>query len=82
MAIHTSLHLTGHFCVFSFSKYTHERKTANLGVPYFVKEDFMKDNRGGMRRIEQNVEEDYVGNLRSNCFRERSYSKYNQVQCT
>jgi DnaJ family protein B protein 12 len=55
-------------------KYSYERKTNNLEVPYFVKENFERDYKGSIRRIEQQVEEDYLSNLRASCFRERNYS--------
>ncbi|CAG2164392.1 unnamed protein product [Oppiella nova] len=56
-------------------KYSYERKTQNLEVPYFVKENFERENKGSIRRIEQQVEEDYVSNLRASCFRERNYKE-------
>ncbi|CAG2117417.1 unnamed protein product, partial [Medioppia subpectinata] len=56
-------------------KYEYERKTSNLEVPYFVKENFERENKGSIRRIEQQVEEDYVSNLRASCFRERNYKE-------
>ncbi|XP_054156176.1 dnaJ homolog subfamily B member 14-like [Oppia nitens] len=57
-------------------KYQYERKTQNLEIPYFVRENFDKDNsKATIRRIEQQVEEDYVSNLRASCFRERNYKE-------
>ena len=47
-----------------------------LEVPYYVKESFIKDYQGSIRRVEQEVEEDYMTHLRQNCFRERNYSQY------
>ncbi|RWS20423.1 dnaJ subfamily B member 12-like protein [Leptotrombidium deliense] len=35
----------------------------------------MKDNRGSLHRIEADVEEEYLNNLRTNCYRERSYKE-------
>ncbi|XP_064602453.1 LOW QUALITY PROTEIN: dnaJ homolog subfamily B member 14-like [Liolophura sinensis] len=57
------------------SKYPVERKTHNLKVPYFVKEEFHIEYKGSLRRIERQVEEEYISNLRANCFRERSYKE-------
>lgn len=64
------------FLPLCFRKYPVERKTHNLKVPYFVKEEFHIEYKGSLRRIERQVEEEYISNLRANCFRERSYSEY------
>jgi len=56
-------------------KYLFERKTSNLEVPYFVKEHFDRDYKGNFKRIEAQVEEEFVTNLRSSCFRERNYKE-------
>ena len=58
-----------------FSKYSAERKTNHLHIPYYVKQDFRSNFAGDLRRMERQVEEEFVSNLRSNCWRERSYSK-------
>ena len=60
---------------FVLSKYRVERISNNLKVHYWVKEDFRPEFKSDLRRIERNVEEEYIGQLRSNCFRERNYSK-------
>ena len=46
----------------------------NLHVPYYVKENFHTDYQGSIRRLEVSVEEEYLANLRSACYREKSYS--------
>lgn len=51
------------------------RKTQNLNVPYFVKENFHSEYQGSVRRLELSVEEEYVSNLRHACYREKNYSK-------
>lgn len=56
-------------------KYMYERKTTHIEVQYYVKENFERDYKGNIRRIEANVEEEFITNLRSACFRERNYSK-------
>ena len=61
------------------SKYAFQRKTGSLQVPYYVKKSFHEDYTGSIRRLEQQVEDEYISNLRANCFRERSYSKYSFV---
>ncbi|XP_048760298.1 dnaJ homolog subfamily B member 14-like [Ostrea edulis] len=62
-----SLHRSG--------KYDTERTTSNLRVKYYVRNDFKVDFKGDLRRIERNVEEEYISNLRQNCWRERSYKE-------
>ena len=51
------------------------RTTHNLKIQYYVKQDFSSNFAGDLRRIERQVEEEYVSNLRTNCWKERSYSK-------
>ncbi|KAI1292181.1 DnaJ -like protein subfamily B member 12 [Halotydeus destructor] len=63
------------FSLAKTSKYINERKTTNLEVPYYVKENFEKDYRGSIRRVEAQVEEEFITNLRGACFRERNYKE-------
>ncbi|KAL4239656.1 DnaJ (Hsp40) [Mactra antiquata] len=56
-------------------KYSAQRKTAQLHIPYYVKQDFTANFAGDLRRIERQVEEEFVSNLRQNCWRERSYKE-------
>lgn len=61
--------------IYSFTKngkYTLEKHTVSLKVPYYVKENFNENYDGNIRRLEANIEEEYVGMLRHNCYRERS----------
>ncbi|XP_032824907.1 dnaJ homolog subfamily B member 12-like isoform X1 [Petromyzon marinus] len=52
--------------------HTEARHTMQLGVPYYVDKDFARDNKGqGLERVERSVEDDYVANLRNNCWKER-----------
>ncbi|XP_030630425.1 dnaJ homolog subfamily B member 12b [Chanos chanos] len=55
------------------SGHTHKRVTENLGVPYYVGEHFAKEYSGGarLRGVERSVEEDYISNLRNNCWKEK-----------
>ena len=55
------------------SKFSIQRKTLNLKVPYYVKENFHTEHHGSMRRLEMSVEEDYIQNLRQACYREKNY---------
>lgn len=54
-------------------KYNVNLKTRFNGVDYYVKKDFLQSFKGDRDRLEQQVEEDYVSNLKSNCFREQMY---------
>ena len=58
-------------------KYSRERKTRNLGVVYWVRDDFSAGRDGtSLRQIERHVEEDYIVELQHSCYRERNNSKY------
>lgn len=62
---------------FSFvRKYTVERLTVRMKVPYFVKENFHLEYQGSTARLDASVEEEYVTNLKHACYRERNYSEY------
>lgn len=56
-------------------KHPISRKTSNLNVPYFLKKDYQMESRAELRRIERQVEEEYISNLRNSCWRERSYKE-------
>ncbi|CAM1331987.1 DNAJB12 (predicted), partial [Pycnogonum litorale] len=49
------------------SKFIIPRTTSNLRISYFVKKDFEELYNGNLRRVEQEVEEEYIHNLRSSC---------------
>nr|UDN65253.1 DNAJB12 [Sogatella furcifera] len=51
------------------------RSTVNLRIPYYVKENFNTEYQGSLRRLETSVEEEYLTNLRSSCYREKSYKE-------
>jgi DnaJ family protein B protein 12 len=55
------------------NKFTARRVTSNLRVPYYVKPDFSTTFKGSLQRLEQQVEEDHINNLKSNCLNEKSY---------
>ncbi|XP_050800412.1 dnaJ homolog subfamily B member 14 [Gopherus flavomarginatus] len=51
---------------------TIKMKTENLGVIYYVNKDFRNEYKGvSLQKVEKNVEEDYVSNIRNNCWKER-----------
>lgn len=61
------------------SKYTDRRITKEHQVPYFVRNGFKEDSmsRLELSKLERQVEDDLLLELRQNCFREKSYSKSN-----
>lgn len=55
---------------------TVKRQTENLHVDYYVTRDFNSEFKGStLQQIEKNVEEDYVSNVRNNCWKERQTSE-------
>ncbi|KAM9477221.1 dnaJ homolog subfamily B member 14 [Clarias gariepinus] len=51
---------------------TVKRQTENLHVDYYVTRDFKSEYKGSaLQKIEKSVEEDYVSNVRNNCWKER-----------
>ncbi|CAI5449257.1 unnamed protein product [Caenorhabditis angaria] len=60
------------FSLHQTPKYTHHRLTKDLKVPYFVKSDFEAAYRGRLRNVEQQVEDDYIQQLRMNCYKEQN----------
>jgi len=57
------------------AKYNVKRATSSLRIPYYVKDSFSSDFTGSLRKLESNIEEDYLNVLRQNCFREKSYKE-------
>ncbi|XP_060883704.1 dnaJ homolog subfamily B member 12b [Labrus mixtus] len=52
--------------------YTQKRLTENLKVPYYVGEQVSKELTGGnLKTLERTVEDDYISNLRNNCWKEK-----------
>ncbi|GIY36683.1 dnaJ homolog subfamily B member 12 [Caerostris darwini] len=54
-------------------KYPYEKRTSNMKIPYYVKENFASDYQGSVQRLEAQVEEEYIANLRGACFKEKNY---------
>ncbi|KAM3623604.1 uncharacterized protein V6R79_013148 [Siganus canaliculatus] len=51
---------------------TIKRQTENLRVDYYVTKDFKSEFKGSaLQQIEKNVEDDYVSNVRNNCWKEK-----------
>ncbi|XP_073729450.1 dnaJ homolog subfamily B member 12a [Misgurnus anguillicaudatus] len=56
----------------SSTGHTNRRQTATLKVPYYVGDHFSEEYTGmKLKNVEQNVEEDYISNLRNNCWKEK-----------
>nr|XP_006630339.2 PREDICTED: dnaJ homolog subfamily B member 12 isoform X1 [Lepisosteus oculatus] len=52
--------------------HTHRRLTATLKVPYYVGEHFAEEYTGAnLKNIDRSVEDDYISNLRNNCWKEK-----------
>lgn len=57
--------------------YTQKRLTENLKVPYYVGEQFPREFTGmNLKNLERTVEDDYVSNLRNNCWKEKQQSMF------
>lgn len=54
-------------------KYSIQRKTTGLRISYYVKENFHQEFTGSLRRLERQIEEEYISHLRNKCFHEKSY---------
>ncbi|XP_056631835.1 dnaJ homolog subfamily B member 12 [Diorhabda carinulata] len=57
------------------SKYPILRKTYNLNIPYYVKDNFHLEYQGSVKRLEMSVEEEYIQTLKHACYREKSYKE-------
>ncbi|XP_078135870.1 dnaJ homolog subfamily B member 12b isoform X1 [Sander vitreus] len=56
----------------SSAGYTQRRLTENLKVPYYVGEQFSREFTGlNLKNLERTVEDDYISNLRNNCWKEK-----------
>lgn len=59
--------------IFDFRKYPVHRQTSFRKITYFVKDNFHSDYTGDLRRLEINIEEDYINSMRTKCIREKEY---------
>lgn len=58
------------------TKYIFRRQIEKFGIEYYVKEDFEKQYRGqDLKRVESQVFEDYLYELRNRCLREKNYKE-------
>ncbi|XP_022354925.1 dnaJ homolog subfamily B member 12 isoform X3 [Enhydra lutris kenyoni] len=56
--------------------HVHRRVTDHLNVVYYVADTFSKEYTGSsLKTVERNVEDDYIANLRNNCWKEKQQSE-------
>ncbi|KAJ8418215.1 hypothetical protein AAFF_G00139240 [Aldrovandia affinis] len=56
--------------------HTQKRLTGTLKVPYYVGEHFSEEYAGTkLKSVERSVEEDYISNLRNNCWKEKQHKE-------
>lgn len=64
------------FSLHPTTKYIFRRQIEKYGIEYYVRDDFEKQYRGqDLRRVESQVFEDYVYELRNRCLREKNYKE-------
>ncbi|XP_068184279.1 dnaJ homolog subfamily B member 12a isoform X2 [Antennarius striatus] len=51
----------------------HKRHTANLKVLFYVGDRFNEEHSNNLKNVERSVEEDYISNLRNNCWKEKQH---------
>ncbi|KAM9327266.1 dnaJ homolog subfamily B member 12 [Gastrophryne carolinensis] len=52
--------------------HVHRRVTEHLKVPYFVADNFEEEyTRNSLKQVERSVEEDFIANLKNNCWKEK-----------
>ncbi|KAJ8013560.1 hypothetical protein DPEC_G00031030 [Dallia pectoralis] len=52
--------------------HTNKRYTESLRVPFYVGDSFAREYKGlNLKSVERNVEDDYISNLRNNCWKEK-----------
>lgn len=61
--------------IFKFRKYPIYRQTSLRQITYFVRENFQTEYTGDLKRLELNIEEDYINSIRTKCIREKEYCK-------
>lgn len=56
--------------------HVHRRVTEHLKVIYYVSENFADEYTGtNLKNVERSVEDDYIANLRNNCWKEKQQSE-------
>lgn len=63
--------------------HVHKRVTDHLSVVYYVSDTFSEEYTGSsLKTVERNVEDDYIANLRNNCWKEKQQSECTCVSLT
>ena len=58
----------------------HKRHTSHLKVPFYVGDRFNEEYSGNnMKNLERSVEDDYISNLRNNCWKEKQQSEFTEM---
>lgn len=58
------------------SGHVNKRHTSALKVPFYVGDRFNEEFSGSnLKQVEKSVEEDYISNLRNNCWKEKQQSE-------
>ncbi|KAL2083585.1 hypothetical protein ACEWY4_021358 [Coilia grayii] len=56
--------------------HVNRRQTDTLKVPYYVNDHFTEEYPGTkLKTVERNVEDDYISNLRNNCWKEKQHKE-------
>lgn len=64
------------YTVLRSAGHTNKRFTEHLRVPYYVNDKFSKEYSGAnLKGVERSVEDDYISNLRNNCWKEKQQSE-------
>lgn len=59
--------------------HVHKRHTSHLKVPFYVGDRFNEEFSGNnLKNVERSVEEDYISNLRNNCWKEKQQSEFTE----
>jgi len=56
-------------------KYNVQMKTSHHKVSFYVKDSFRSEFTGSRKKLERQIEEEYIQHLRNACFREKAYKE-------
>jgi len=65
----------GAYSMHRTEKFRNERHTSEMRVPYYVKDDFVQKYGDQLNRVERQVEQEHLDNLRAACYRERVHKE-------
>merc|ERR1711915_1126691 len=64
-----------HYNLEPIHEYNIQRKTSNMRISYYFKESFHSEFTGSLRKLERQIEEESIQDLRNACFREKAYKE-------